>query len=130
MKRNIIISSVCISILLLSCAKESGNNNVISEHKDYSTSLELASLRNQGTEKTYRYVAEDGSSALATFVETPKGNYISIKSNNKTINVKETESTPTKTIYDENTVNVRVEGDSLVITQGNAIINLKKARGQ
>lgn len=130
MRKKIILLATGIILSTISCNKDGGNKGIISDSKQYSSSLDLATLRNQGTEETYRYVAEDGSSALATVVKTPKGNYISINSNNKTINVKETESTPTKTIYDENTVHVRMEGDSIIITQDNAVIGLKKARGQ
>lgn len=130
--KNGFFSLVLIGFIVSSCGKEYGNKGTmphISSVENLS-SINLAAYREQGTEETLRYVAEDGSNALATFVKTPKGNYISIRSNNKTINVKEKEVTSEKTIYEENTVNIKVEGDSLIITQDNAIIALKKAKGQ
>ena len=114
-------------MVAVGCKKESGNTGVLKADSD--TTSDGASAQTQ--EQTYRYVAEDGSSALVKFTSLGKdGNYISITSNKKTIKVKQKETTPNGAVYEENSVLVKSEGDKVTIEQDGNVIELKKARGQ
>lgn len=143
MKKQILILGISI-IALVACKKESGNKNVIKEEKvetivtnkngvvdsvtNSSTLVKNGDLKIE--EKTYRYVAEDGSNANITFTNASSGNYISIRSNNKTIQVKQKKTDEKAALYEENGIQVKSEGDIITITQGNNVIELKKAKGQ
>ena len=133
---NKIIFILAVS-MLMACKKESGNTGVIV--KDGSSSVATTDSLPADTsgesstavrEETYRYVADDGSSAHVTFGTSDDGKYISIRSNNKTINVKHKETTAVGDVYGEHDIIVNAEGDSLTITQAGNVIALKKARGQ
>ena len=82
------------------------------------------------SEHTERYVADDGSSALVTFKNSDKGNSISIRSNNKTIVAAQKDSDGKTHVYHNQDIEIKSENDKVTITQGNNMIELKKARGQ
>lgn len=143
--RKIVVAALAFSMVAVSCKKESGNTGVIKQESsevsvtdnngmiDSTASSETYSkdATGENKEETYRYVAEDGSSALVKFTNSSKdGNYISITSNKKTIKVKQKETTPNGTVYEENSVVVKSEGDKVTIEQDGNVIELKKARGQ
>ena len=129
---------------IIACKKESGNQNIIKEENvettvtndngiidsTTSTSKIIKNGDQETQEHTYRYVAEDGSSANVTFTNSNDGNFISIKSNKKTIKVKQKEAWAKGAIYEENGIEVKSEGDNITITQGNNLIELRKAKGQ
>lgn len=111
--------------VLSSCGKENGNKSVLK-----ADSLTQSENPTQVEEQQYRYVAEDGSNANVTFTISEKGNTITILSNGKTIRAEQTESNDKETIYKTHDIEIKSQGDSLTILQGNAVIELKKARGQ
>ena len=143
---NFILAVAAITIVsLTSCNKESGNTGVIVKENvetnvtksddgivDSTLAIEKTTKTDNAEvqEYTYRYVAEDGSSAHVTFTNTDNGNFITIKSNGKTIKVKQKEAWAKGAIYEENGIEVKSEGDKVTITQDNNVIELKKARGQ
>ncbi len=143
MKRQILVLGAAM-LFLVGCKKESGNQNVIKQENVETTvtnnngvidsttsSSKIVKNGDQETQEyTYRYVAEDGSSANVTFTNSDAGNYVSIRSNNKTIRVKQKEAWAKGAIYEENGVEVKSEGDNITITQGNNVIELRKAKGQ
>lgn len=142
MKNTIFIASVLTFLITSSCNKTTeGNKSIITEESTVSTSNEqvakpdipVLTTQNENEVKsgeyTERYVAEDGSSALVTFKNSDKENTISIRSNNKTI------AAPRKAasgpgVYGNFDFEIVSKNDSVIITQGNNIITLKKARGQ
>lgn len=131
--RKVIISAIAFSLFAISCKKESGNDSILKADSITATTVtsESNGISTQTQEHTYRYVAEDGSSAHVKFTNSTKdGNYISITSNKKTIKVKQKEAWAKGAIYEENGVIVKSEGDKITIEQENNIIELKKARGQ
>ena len=143
--RKIISAAVVLSLTVISCKKESGNTGVIKEENkevtvtnnngviDSTASSETYTkdVNGETQEHTYRYVAEDGSSALVKFSNSTKdGNYIAITSNKKTIKVKQKEAWAKGAIYEENGITIKSEGDKVTIEQGGNVIELKKARGQ
>ncbi len=110
---------VILSLSVIFGCKKSANGNKGVVVKEITTK-----------EKTFRYVAEDGSSALVTFIETDKGNAISIRSNNKTITLDQKDSDGNMTVYGNEDIEVRSEGNNVTITQGNNVIELRKAKGE
>lgn len=142
MKKIIYAASALMLLTIYSCNKPAeGNKNIVVEEtsdiqvKNNSgkadTSISVERTENDGgkikTEYTDRYVAEDGSSALVTFKNNEKENSISIRSNNKTI------SAPRKAdqgegVYGNYDFQIVAKNDSVIITQGNNVIALKKAR--
>ncbi len=107
--------AVLFATALVSCKKDGGNTGVIKADE---------------TPAPVRYVAEDGSNALVTYTTFEGAEFISINSNNHTIRVKEAGEQNGNKLYSENGVDVVVKPDSLIITQENSVIGLKKAGGQ
>lgn len=106
-------------LLTVQCGKNEGNKSVLkADSKEQVDENEK--------EITYRYVATDGSSALVTFKEDEDAKSISIFSNKKRIEA--TEETPGT--YKKDDITIRQFGDSIKITQGENIIELRKAKGQ
>ena len=142
MKNSVFIASAVILFTIVGCKKSTeGNKSIIVEDSALTSktdesvktdSVAVVTESESGVKKgeyTDRYVAEDGSSALVTFKNSDKENTISVRSNNKTI------SAPRKTdkgegVYGNYDFEIVSKNDSVIITQGNNIISLKKARGQ
>ncbi|MBH1960633.1 MAG: hypothetical protein I8H68_11025 [Flavobacteriia bacterium] len=142
MKTIVFYAAGAALFISLGCSKSTeGNKSIIVEDSAIESRTEepgdtdsAAVLTKNGNnikagEYTERYVAEDGSSALVTFKNTDKENTISIRSNNKTISApKKTDAGPG--VYGNYDFEIVAKKDSVIITQGNNIIALKKARGQ
>ena len=142
MKNSVFIASAVILFTIVGCKKSTeGNKSIIVEDSaveirteepvktDSAAVLTENGNSIKGGEYTDRYVAEDGSSALVTFKNSGKENTISIRSNNKTIAApRKAESGPG--VYGNFDFEIVSKNDSVIITQGNNIISLKKARGQ
>lgn len=142
MKKSVFIASAVILFTIVGCKKSTeGNKSIIVEDSAVTSKTEepvktdsvaVVTESVSGVKKgeyTERYVAEDGSSALVTFKNSDKENTISVRSNNKTI------SAPRKAgagpgVYGNFDFEIVSRNDSVIITQGNNIIGLKKARGQ
>ena len=142
MKNSVFIASAVILFTIVGCKKSTeGNKSIIVEDSALTSktdesvktdSVAVVTESENGVKKgeyTDRYVAEDGSSALVTFKNSDKENTISVRSNNKTI------SAPRKAdkgegVYGNYDFEIVSKNDSVIITQGNNIISLKKARGQ
>lgn len=145
MKKSVLIISSVAFLAIFSCKKSTdGNKNVIVEENvsenvsnnngkvdsTYAAEKTVKNGDSQVQEYTYRYVADDGSSALVTFKNSDKENTISIKSNNKTITLPQKEAWAKGAIYSDGEIELKSENDSVIITQGNAVIGLRKAKGQ
>ena len=142
MKNSVFIASAVILFTIVGCKKSTeGNKGIVVQDSAVEIRTEepvktdsAAVLTENGNsikagEYTERYVAEDGSSALVTFKNTDKENTISIRSNNKTISApKKADAGPG--VYGNYDFEIISKNDSVIITQGNNIIGLKKARGQ
>ena len=142
MKNIVYITATAALLISISCKKTTeGNKSVLVEDSGIQTgntqnrsgdSTAVAQpneSRAKMGEYTERYVAEDGSSALVTFKNSEKENTISIRSNNKTIAAPKKEGAGSG-IYGNYDFEIVAKNDSVIITQGNNIISLKKARGQ
>ncbi len=142
MKNSVFIASAVTLFTIVGCKKSTeGNKGIVVQDSaveirteepvktDSATVLTENGNSIKGGEYTERYVAEDGSSALVTFRNTDKENTISIRSNNKTISApKKADAGPG--VYGNYDFEIISKNDSVIITQGNNIIGLKKARGQ
>lgn len=82
----------------------------------------------ENSERTERYVASDGNSALVTFTEKNGEKSIAISRENRTIAARQKRG-ETDT-YADHDYEIAVRADSVIINQGNQVIGLKKARGQ
>jgi hypothetical protein len=125
MKRIIYIASTLVVLTTWSCTKNSeGHTGILSENN---TEKPSSLPESAAKEYTDRYVAEDGSAALVTFQNAGGKKEISITSNKITIKAPET---ATAGLYAEHDYEILAIHDSLLITQGNNEILLKKARAQ
>lgn len=141
MKKIFILAASSLLLLSFSCKKNTeGNKSIIKQESGYSADLPKDSMTAPATttagentnapEYTERYVADDGSSALVTFKNTPKEKTISIRSNNKTISAPQKEAWPKGGVYGNFDITIVAKNDSVTITQEKNVIHLKKARGQ
>lgn len=138
MKKGIFIAVAMISLSLTGCKKsESGNKSVV---KSDSSGVMLADngkvdstiqyetdINGKKYVKTdYVYKATDGSLAKVVFNYDEKT--MSVRSNNKTFILKKVESKGNETIYEKMDMKATVKGDSLILDQGNNIIELVKTK--
>lgn len=129
MKKSAIILGAA-TLILFSCKKESGNTGILKADSTTTTTSTANSEGEQTQEYSYRYVAEDGSSAKVTFVNSDKEKYITIFSNGKTIRAEQSEASAKNAVYKNQDVEIVSEGDNITITQGNNVIELRKAKGE
>ncbi len=127
MKKLLILPAAVLLFTMGSCDKKnSGNAGVLKA--DETTAVTGNASEKTVNERTDRYVAEDGSSALVTFKETGEEKSISIRSNNKTIAASLKEAEADKTVYGNYDFEIVSKKDSITITQGDNVISLRKAR--
>ncbi|WP_312089900.1 hypothetical protein [Chryseobacterium sp.] len=140
MKKIINISMIALfTITFVSCKKE-GNKAVIKKDNSQETVLadngEVDSTvgyntdikGNKSIKTDYVYQATDGSPVKVIFDYNPDDRNVSIRSNNKTFILKKAEATPNETVYEKEDMKAIVKGDSLVIRQGDNVIQLVKTR--
>lgn len=119
--------AIVSALLAVSCSKNTeGNTGVLPKQTENYENTQDSS----NAERTERYVAEDATSALVTFKKDGDQDIISIRSNNKTISAPEKEKTSDGGIYSNYDFSIVAKTDSVIITQGDNVIKLKKARGQ
>lgn len=138
MKNVLFIAISAISLSLLSCKKsEEGNKNVIKANdseailadngKVDSTISYNTDINGKKSIKTdYVYKATDGSLAKVVFNYPEKT--MSIRSNNKTFILNKVESKGNETTYEKMDMKATVKRDSLILDQGNNIIQLVKTK--
>lgn len=142
MKKTIVVFTL-LSLFLYSCNKqESGNKSIIKDENvsitnkngeidsTVSTKTVIKDGEKEFKEESLRYVAEDGTSAKVTFVDTNNESYITIFSNGKTIKADFKQNNGSSKIYKNQDVEIKSEGNDLTITQGNNLIELRKAKGE
>ena len=124
--KSILVTSI-VSLALVSCQKEAKSNQTDST---LTTTDTIASTIPEVETETYRYVAIDGSNTNVTFTDTEPTDLITVKSAQLTLTVPKTEELEDRDIYREGDIEIVKTGDSLYITQGTNVIELKKAQGQ
>lgn len=138
MKNVLFIAISAISLSLLSCKKsEEGNKNVIKANDseailadngkiDSTISYDTDINGKKSIKTDYVYKATDGS--LAKVVFNYKEKTMSIRSNNKTFILNKVESKGNETTYEKMDMKATVKRDSLILDQGNNIIQLVKTK--
>lgn len=137
MKKGLIIAISTISLSLISCKKnESGNKDVLKtgDSTVLADNGKVDSTVNYNTDvngkksiKTdYVYKAIDGT--LVKVVFNYKEKTMSIRNNNKTFILNQVESKGNETVYEKMDMKATVKKDSLILDQGNNIIELVKTK--
>ncbi|WP_288461988.1 hypothetical protein [uncultured Chryseobacterium sp.] len=138
MKNVLFIAISAISLSLLSCKKsEEGNKNVIKANDseailadngkvDSTISYDTDINGKKSIKTDYVYKATDGSLAKVVFNYEEKT--MSIRSNNKTFILNKVESKGNETTYEKMDMKATVKRDSLILDQGNNIIQLVKTK--
>lgn len=138
MKKGIFIAVATISLSVISCKKsESGNKSVLKSDsseviladngKVDSTVQYQTDVNGKKYIKTdYVYKATDGNLVKVVFNYEEKT--MSVRSNNKTFILNKVESTGNETTYEKMDMKATVKGDSLILDQGNNIIQLVKTK--
>ena len=133
-----ILTAILMSILSLSsCKKNEGNKNVLkSDHSgsiladngkiDSTIHYETDVNGKKYIKTDYVYKASDKS--LVKVVFNYEENTMSIRSNNKTFILNKIESKGNETTYEKMDMKATVKGDSLILDQGNNIIQLVKTK--
>lgn len=140
MKKGILIAAAFVAFSVVSCKKnESGNKGVVKSDspeqiladngKIDSTIGYNVDVNGKKTIKTdYVYKATDGTLVKVVFNYNPKESSVSITNNKKTFILDKVESKGNETIYEKDEMKASVKGDSLIIHQGNNIIELEKTK--
>lgn len=138
MKNVLFIAISVISLSLLSCKKsEEGNKNIIKANDseailadngkvDSTISYDTDINGKKSIKTDYVYKATDGSLAKVVFNYEEKT--MSIRSNNKTFILNKVESKGNETTYEKMDMKATVKRDSLILDQGNNIIQLVKTK--
>lgn len=140
MKKNILISSLAMSLALVSCKKN--DNKMTSESYSSETTVtdengKIDSVTTTSMEKTvdgqksgsysYPYKASDGSRAKATFTNG-KSKTVLIEANNNKFQLDFKEKTSAGERYERSGISAETKGDSLIITQDNNVISLVRVK--
>lgn len=141
MKSKIIFAATCAALALMSCKKtESGNKGVVEEApapKEIltdvggpdSTVAYKTDIQGEKTIKTdFVYKATDKSLVKVVFDYNPEKRTVSITNNNKTFVLEKSEARTHETVYKKDDMTATVKGDSLIIHQGENIIELVKTK--
>jgi hypothetical protein len=141
MKKGILISASFLAISLISCKKnESGNKGIVKtenseqivladDGKADSTIAYNVDVNGKKTIKTdYVYKATDGTLVKVVYDYNPEKRTLKVTNNNKTFVLEKSEARTNETIYEKADMKATVKGDSLIIHQGDNIIELVKTK--
>jgi len=138
MKKGLFAASAVIALSFISCKKsESGNKSVLKSDSsgvvladngkaDSTVQYETDVNGKKYLKTDYVYKATDGSLAKVVFNYEEKT--MSVRSNNKTFILNKVESKGNETTYEKMDMKATVKGDSLILDQGNNIIELVKTK--
>jgi hypothetical protein len=141
MKKGLILSIGILTLSLSSCKKsEEGNKGIIKSDSEntevladngaidstiaYNTDID----GNKSIKTDYVYKATDGTLVKVVFNYDPKSRNVSITNNKKTFVLDKSEAKVNETIYQKDDMKATVKGDSLIIHQGENIIELVKTK--
>jgi hypothetical protein len=138
MKKGLFIGVSVIALSLIGCKKnESGNKNVLKTDSseqiladngkvDSTIQYETDVNGKKYLKTDYVYKATDGSLVKVVFNYEEKT--MSVRSNNKTFILNKVESKGKETTYEKMDMKATVKRDSLILDQGNNIIELVKTK--
>lgn len=136
--KNITLGILFFSAVLSSCSKE-GNKNVIKTDGDGTVLADNGKVDENISYNTdvngkkmvrtnYVYKATDGSQVKVIFDYEPGTSDVEISSNGKTFKLDKIKSDGKVTTYEKGDMKATVKGDSLILHQGNNIIELVKSK--
>lgn len=140
MKNGIFITTSFLALSLISCKKnESGNKGIVKntaeqtvladDGKADSTIAYNVDVNGKKTIKTdYVYKATDGTLVKVVFNYEPEKRTLTVTNNNKTFVLEKSQAKTNETIYEKADMKATVKGDSLIIHQGDNIIELVKTK--
>lgn len=141
MKKSILIAASFLALSLISCKEnESGNKGIVNtenseqtvladDGKADSTIAYNMDVNGKKTLKTdYVYKATDGTLVKVIYDYNPEKRSLKVTNNNKTFVLEKTEAKTNETIYEKADMKATVKGDSLIIHQGDNIIELVKTK--
>ncbi|KFE98774.1 hypothetical protein IX39_15265 [Chryseobacterium formosense] len=134
-----IIALCMLSSLVIACKKEgnkgvvksdSANTEILADNGTVDSTIAYnVSVNGTKTVKTdFVYQAIDGSPVKVVFNYDPNNRTVSIRNNNKTFVLDKTEAKPNQTTYEKEDMKAVVKGDSLILHQGENIIELVKTK--
>jgi len=134
-----IIALCMLSCLVIACKKEgnkgvvksdSANTEILADNGAVDSTIAYnVSVNGTKTVKTdFVYQATDGSPVKVVFNYDPNNRTVSIRNNNKTFVLDKTEAKPNQTTYEKEDMKAVVKGDSLILHQGENIIELVKTK--
>jgi len=141
MKTGILITASFVALSLIGCKKnESGNKGIVKG--DSSEEVMLADngkvdstigynidVKGKKTIKTdYVYKATDGALVKVVYNYDPDESNVSITSDKKTFILDKVKSNGTETTYEKAEMKATVKGDSLILHQGDHVIELVKTK--
>lgn len=138
MKKTLVMLSSALILSTISCKKnEGGNKDVLKSDSSGAVLADNGKIDSTIQYKTdvngkkylktdYVYKATDGSLVKVVFNYDEKT--MSVRSNNKTFILNKVESTGNKTTYEKMEMKATVKGDSLILDQGNNIVELVKTK--
>ncbi len=138
MKKVLLTATAAIVVSLTSCKKsENGNKSVLKSEEsgviladngkvDSTIHYETDVNGKKYLKTNYVYKATDGSLVKVVFNYDEKT--MSVRSNNKTFILNKVESKGNETIYEKMDMKATVKGDSLILDQGDNIIELVKTK--
>ncbi|MCX8532098.1 hypothetical protein [Chryseobacterium luquanense] len=141
MKKGLILSIGILTLSLSSCKKsEEGNKGIIKADSantqvladngaiDSTIAYNTDINGNKSIKTDYVYKATDGTLVKVVFNYDPKSRNVSITNNKKTFVLDKSEAKVNETIYQKDDMKATVKGDSLIIHQGENIIELVKTK--
>ncbi|AYN00398.1 hypothetical protein [Chryseobacterium sp. 3008163] len=141
MKRSILIATSFLAVSLVGCKKnESGNKRIVKtenseqtvladDGKADSTIAYNVDVNGKKSIKTdYVYKATDGTLVKVVYDYNPEKRTLKVTNNNKTFVLEKSEAKTNETTYEKADMKATVKGDSLIIHQGDNIIELVKTK--
>lgn len=141
MKKSILIAISFLAVSLIGCKKnESGNKGIVKtenseqtvladDGKADSTIAYNVDVNGKKTIKTdYVYKATDGTLVKVVYDYNPEKRTLKVTNNNKTFILEKSEAKTNETTYEKADMKATVKGDSLIIHQGDNIIELVKTK--
>ncbi|MCU7614169.1 hypothetical protein N0B16_06940 [Chryseobacterium sp. GMJ5] len=133
------ISLLLLMFLMVACKKE-GNKGIVKAEPESQVILAdngkvdstvgyNVDVNGKKTIKTdYVYKATDGTLVKVVFNYDPNNRTVAITNNKKTFTMEKKQSTESETTYEKDEMKATVKGDSLILHQGDTIIELVKTK--
>ena len=143
MKNGLLIAISLTTLSFISCGKnESGNKSTLkldtsetsvvdnNGKKDtLTTGSSVVEVDGKKTEtRSSIYKAVDGTLVKVVFTENPKESTLAITNNHKTFKLSKVKTAAGETTYQKDDMKATVKGDSLILDQGNNLIQLVKTK--